>query len=271
MTQNNYIYVIKSGLSYRDSMYLVDKLLSQAQHVCLFLHKNNMYYDIYNKIKDSIHKQYPGFIKEKQLIIQEYEDDTQSTSDLVMTNSLLMTFEKYVLLNPKNYYTSTFIDFIETNIDVTESICQISPNQCIDHKLRLCVNKCVSDIIVSKTYLMDHVNENFYKKPNINIKKTSAVIPFENHGESFDLCKQPSFVLAYLQETKDSKLTDSYCFIYRRNDRVMNIDNEITGDLFAIDEEQLIIIWNFEDEEKVQCVYKLDSESVYLLAESIPL
>ena len=102
-------------------------------------------------------------------------------------------------------------------------------------------------------------------------KKTSAVIPFENHGESFDLCKQSSFVLAYLQETKDSRLTDSYCFIYRRNDRVMNIDNEITGDLFAMDDEQLIIIWNFEDEEKVQCVYKLDSESVYLLAESIPL
>ena len=71
MTQNNYIYVIKSGLSYRDSMYLVDKLLSQAQHVCLFLHKNNMYYDIYNKIKDSIHKQYPGFIKEKQLILKK--------------------------------------------------------------------------------------------------------------------------------------------------------------------------------------------------------
>jgi len=271
MTQNNHIYVVKTGLSYRDAMYLVDKLLSQAEYVCLFLYKNSMYYDIYNKINDAINKQYPGFIKEKQLIVQSYDDDTQSTADLVMTNTTAMTFKKYVLMNPKNYYTSTFTDFVNTHIDTTDSICQVCPNQCIDHKLRLCVNKCVSGVIVTKEYLIDNAGENLHKQANTTTKRTSSVIPFENHGSVVDLCKQPAFILAYLQETNHSKLTDSYCFIYRKNDRVMNIDNEITGDLFAMDEESMIIIWNLEDDEKIQCTYQLDSESVYLLAESIPL
>lgn len=274
MTPNN-IYVFKTGLSYKNSVYLLDKFLAEGQSVCFFLYRNRNYFDIINKINDTIHDQYGNFIRSKNLIVVEYEDDTIETKDLIIAQSKLMKFSSYTIVNPKNYYTNRFIGFVnERLIGIKEKeIVKIKPYQAIDGKLRLCGNCGVTDIIVSKDYLVSNIKEDFCccKEHDKQVQRTSSIIPFSTTDEHIELIRNDSFVLAFLKETPESKRENSYCFVYKKNNRVMNLTNEIVGDLLSFDGENLNIIWNISEDVSLQCKYILDSSNCFMLDESISI
>ena len=76
---------------------------------------------------------------------------------------------------------------------------------------------------------------------------TSNFLKFVQSSEQKYSIIESSFKLFFLEETNKHR-EDSYCFFYNKNNKCMNLENDIVGDYDIINDNNISVMWEDEGE-----------------------
>lgn len=248
MTLTKPLFIIKTGINYKSALDLMNQVLYNDSSVYVSLYRDKNLHDIYYKCISLLqNKAYNKFV-------DHVFYDTHSNRDINLENILYIDsrfkkFSHFIYLDPANIYLPSFFSYIHDLADDVDMY-TIKPYQSIDLNLRIDTNsekqiqvmnrKALGFFFVNKqTNLPGSFTQKSIKSNNFIVTENKNIFKYN--------IQESKFKLLYLIEEPNAILKDSYCFFYEENSKCMNIENNIIGNFTYLNDNQIIINWNYNN------------------------
>ena len=257
MTPNNFIYFLPSDTYYYNSLNIVDKVITSGYHLHVSLLDSVEQISLRRKIVNLFKKEYHQALN-KRLFYSKYDDPSTSDIELIYKSPAAIDFNYVVFLNPTDFYCPTFFDLVpnivegcDSDIKYLKSYQTINQNHEVvenrKHSIKIISKKLIEFILNNKLTLDNFTTHKEYKNFTEKNYSTSNFLKFVQSSEQKYSIIDPSFKLFFLEETHKHR-QNSYCFFYNKNNKCMNLENDIVGDYDIINNNNISIMWEDEGE-----------------------
>lgn len=246
MTLTNPLFIIKTGINYKSALDLINQVLYNNSSIYISLYRDEVLHDIYYKcISLFKNKAYNKFVD--YIFYDTHSNSNINLENILYIDSRFKKFSHFIYLDSSNIYLPGFFSYIHDLADDIDMY-TIKPYQSIDLNLRIDTNSEKQIQVMNRKALEFFcINKQTNLPSSFRHKsiKSNNFIVIENKNISKYNIQESKFRLLYLIEEPNTTLKDSYCFFYEENSKCMNIENNIIGNFTYLNDNQIIINWNF--------------------------
>ena len=215
-------------------------------HICVYVEKHDT--DRANIIKNIISNQYADFLDNRKITIDIIYEDIDMVD--ICKNPINLRYNLFIPIDVNNFYNNNYLEniikqFKESDIDIL----QLDALQTIDSSGYGLDNNVVGKNLIFNKAVLEKVKTKYanmlYESLDVKIKniKTNTYLSYFVGLKQKYVFVENSFKLLYLNEKPNSDylLNSSYVFLYNKNNKAFNIDNNTYG-IIKKNEDQLIVV-----------------------------
>jgi len=218
--------------------------------------QNTIHNNTYQKLIHLIKDHFIDYINHKKLLIIENINHFDITN--VIKNYGLLGYNFYFPIECQNIYLHNYskniIDFLQSNhYDATnvKSIYGIDiNNNFISHPPH-------ENIVYTKQAIINSI------RSTTNNYTSQEYMPYVyTTSNKYNIIDQ-NFNLVWIEEQSNNPLQNSYIFVYKKNNKVFNITNNIHGLVEDITETKMVLNWNIDQVYK-KYTYELNENNIFI-------
>lgn len=211
------------------------------------------------KIKNLIEKHFLDYINKKYLFLIEAAY-TQDTIERFKKYPHLLKYDWFILLDSNHVYMPNYLnDIITKHIYKHKEEYDVLELQSNDNTLSA-IN------VLSKNQIHSLIDSNKFKVQNTKAKHkiiADYYIPMRYNNNNPKFINDNLFCLAWLEEDPSSDIKSGYSFLYKKNNKVFNIQNECHGRIVKLDDNTIEIDWTI-NYQQVLHKYLVNENHVYV-------